>query len=857
MDPVLASSIEFDEYIHRKREVNNSRNPLSILGSSVTSSYRNTNIAAPRNGLDGLNGRRNTNNNVITNRKNNNSGNHENYSPSTYSTHSFKHSWSMHLNSKPLDNKESVNEDLVGTSHTASNHHNTPSKPRWNSSQYDDHDILSLGGVRNVGSKNSHKITKNYTKSSPYSVTDISESDITHNDYHYYDDNDRSGQEFEKQQYDEYIDRYLRNNQAFDMEMVHSPSSSSVSIPVVPSSPDVLRQGSRLTRKLAASSPERILSEFRRRRQKDVLIRLFDRWRRCTWLDRESTKNKETSLQTKSINNLLSRTLKQWHQISLVVAFHHKNMCKKALTILFSNMRSCRRERVNIHRGIHHHVRCSHEYGMFMLQKGAMVARMRNRKAVLGEIALGFRHNKLLNTCWKAWSHRCRLQKDLRVIDEERELRRQLIHSVMGSMRARSANPPAPPNTPIATETSARAFKVGDKTAAQHHDLGLQKARQRLRLRNQQQHPNSESKRCETKVDARSSGSGSKDDVQRQQPQHRDKPSCCPTAEAKASDKRISCRHSNSHMTDNITKEYNDHSAESKGVEGSSHVDENSDTFDNDCKETGTRYCSLDDIPLDDRLERQRFIRRRAEARVALLRKKQKEEQLRKQREADDALERERLDRLRERQEMKEKADKQRNRLTEEEVMEKKRMLNLSHRFRRFQLMTRWGLGPWQRLMASRDESEDKAQRFREDILKERTWSALRAYFKSEKSSRIRREYAQMHLASIHFKKGLLYRVFHAWLLYRRMLKAKAVAVCGHSSKFMVKRRSWKAWQVAFQKVIRTETHRMRLYGVRGDKCTMKHYFSEWCKFREEMLLEKEIQYQTDLTWKRVQTWLL
>lgn len=853
MDAVLASSMEFEEYIRRKREVNDSRNPLSILGSSMSN---NSSSSSSSNRNQSKNKIRNQNTTTTTN-------DNDNLPPApAYSSYSFKHSWSMHLNSN--HHKENDNN--------SSHNHITPTKARWGTSQYDDHDILSLNGGRDGGRGGA--APKNYTKYSPYSVTEIPEPDndndyLSHkHEYKYHSNKSmHSKSEYEKHQYDKYIERYLGSN--MEMDMVNSPSSSTYSPPTTFSPPRNDSSHSESQRKKPApQSPERLVKEFHQRCNKQVLVRVFDRWRRCAWLDREAITNKEITLHNRHVGSVLGRAMKLWHQTYMVISHSNNNMYNKGLYSLFFNMHSCSSERENTHRAIHHHVRQCIERGMLALHRAVMAARVRTRKVVLNEIADRFRDKKILQCCWQGWNRWCNLQHDLKVIEDEREQRRHRIHLLVGTMKARNANPPAPPNTPVppsdtvnhksrtrtaknnnrnnADSEQDESFPDSNSTTTNTTSSSSsisqrvrERSRQRLRMQNQSK--KSESKLSQREREREQERDGHKDDhYDGDAKDHRQRP---PLAEEKEK------------LSVNVDLDVADAKQhESKEVGSKDEMNNEGNDNNND---TNSKYRSLDDIPLEARLERQRFIRSRAEARVAKLRTKQQEDHRRKQEEADEALERERQDKYRERQEMKEKSDKNRRRLTEDEVVERKRMLNLATRFRRFQLLTRFGLGPWQRLLALRDESEDKAMRFRNDTLKERMWMALHAYCKSEKSSRIRREYAQSHLASVHFKKGILRRTLQAWLLYRRLLKAKAVAVSGHSSKFCVKKRAMKAWQVALQKAIRTETHKMRLYASRGDKISMKHYFSAWCKYHEEMILEREIQYRTDMTWKRVQAWLL
>lgn len=172
------------------------------------------------------------------------------------------------------------------------------------------------------------------------------------------------------------------------------------------------------------------------------------------------------------------------------------------------------------------------------------------------------------------------------------------------------------------------------------------------------------------------------------------------------------------------------------------------------------------------------------------------------------------------------------------------------------QLLIRRGLAPLLRLIESARNNWFTAVNFYDDVLLQQAWVALYGFCANKKKERIRKDYRQASLALSHYKSALVRQVFKRWSLHRRMLRAKAVAVTGHFSRFTTNRRAWRAWRDALEKSRRQTVQKLRLAKPQGDRCLLKHCFTRWGEFMRERLLEVEVNARSDYTWAKVKTWL-
>eukprot|EP01039_Chlorochromonas_danica_P000095 gene95-102_t len=187
---------------------------------------------------------------------------------------------------------------------------------------------------------------------------------------------------------------------------------------------------------------------------------------------------------------------------------------------------------------------------------------------------------------------------------------------------------------------------------------------------------------------------------------------------------------------------------------------------------------------------------------------------------------------------------------------EQRRLLDRARVFYQRQLLIRCGLAPWRRFIEETRRLEDRAQRFREEQLMGRIWRALRGYVVSVKTERYRRDHQQTVIASAHFNRSLMRKVWQGWKMYRKVLRAKTIAITGHFSRFTLQRRAWQAWRVAFEKCHRELARAMRAMAPRGRKSVLKHFWRIWMTFYEQCLEEREIQNRAAQKWATVQSWL-
>ena len=252
------------------------------------------------------------------------------------------------------------------------------------------------------------------------------------------------------------------------------------------------------------------------------------------------------------------------------------------------------------------------------------------------------------------------------------------------------------------------------------------------------------------------------------------------------------------------------------------------------------------------RREKVAVLRRQAEERVAKRTEHETEVQrARLRKEEDDIL-------LKVREERALKCDKQRQ--DDARIKERAELLQLaigkSDRFYRKQLLVRRGLSPWVRLMELCRLNRIRAKAFYNDNLLQGAFVSLYAYCQSEKKDRSKKESRQSQVALLFRRKRLLRMAWRGFLLHRRMLKAKAVAVTGHFSRFTVRRRALRAWRIALERTRRALVGKVRAAAPRGDLCSKRFYYRRWQDFLQERLLDREVAARTQAMMSRVKSWL-
>jgi hypothetical protein len=74
--------------------------------------------------------------------------------------------------------------------------------------------------------------------------------------------------------------------------------------------------------------------------------------------------------------------------------------------------------------------------------------------------------------------------------------------------------------------------------------------------------------------------------------------------------------------------------------------------------------------------------------------------------------------------------------------------------------------------------------------------------------------------------------------------------------RFTLCRRSFRAWQIAFERSVRHTTRQLRSVQPRGDRSVLRHFFRQWCAFHAGRLEEREIRHRVNSKWAAVQGWM-
>jgi hypothetical protein len=421
MNPVLASSLEFEEYLAQKRN-----DVFSGLGLEI---HGNKKSKTSRLSTTGSNG-------------NNSSSSSSRKKPPLIQTQTsrskssagppvYKHSWGLHVRNQ----EERFNDDQNHNNSNNSNNKTPPLKQnlnsknaRWKSSVYDDTDVLA--GL-NLDDDNKYNHHNKYR--SPDGVAAISD---THYDadlkYYSIDNykNDENFNQYEKDQYDHYIERYVdsssSNNHHYQQILKTTIDSTITTI-------DEL---------------ENKLEEYMIMKHKQFKIKIFDRWRRCTWLDKQEILQKNEILETSYKTNLRKKCLIQWQQIVTLTRFSKRVAYRRGLLSLWNNLMRQGRNREMTRIGLIQLMRYRQSKAFNKLSDITTIARIKKKEIIVNEIALRFNKRKIKQRCWLTWNNYRILQRDMQAIESEQNERRSRIKNFVGTIKARTAAPPAPPNTP-------------------------------------------------------------------------------------------------------------------------------------------------------------------------------------------------------------------------------------------------------------------------------------------------------------------------------------------------------------------------------------------------------------------------
>lgn len=99
-------------------------------------------------------------------------------------------------------------------------------------------------------------------------------------------------------------------------------------------------------------------------------------------------------------------------------------------------------------------------------------------------------------------------------------------------------------------------------------------------------------------------------------------------------------------------------------------------------------------------------------------------------------------------------------------------------------------------------------------------------------------------------------KVWKAWALYRKLLRAKAKAITGHFSRFVRSKVFFRLWRLMYQRRLRERDLRIKAMVPRGNLCIKRHFWSKWNEFLEESRIEKEVRSRSAHTWVKLQRWM-
>eukprot|EP01041_Mallomonas_annulata_P011679 gene11679-24459_t len=194
---------------------------------------------------------------------------------------------------------------------------------------------------------------------------------------------------------------------------------------------------------------------------------------------------------------------------------------------------------------------------------------------------------------------------------------------------------------------------------------------------------------------------------------------------------------------------------------------------------------------------------------------------------------------------------KQADKDMQSKMMEK--MTQKAHDHYRKQLLVVYGIGPWLRLVNERRLDWEKAVTYHRDYLIQSTWDSLSAYVIARKTERYRMEQRQSHLALAHYRSKLLRLVWNRFHLWKRLLRAKAAAVFGQATMFRPVQKAFSAWKISLERQYRHIAKEMKRMKPLGDRCIMRHVWRQWYQHTVEQRTQREISLRSNMMWSKVQ----
>ena len=100
--------------------------------------------------------------------------------------------------------------------------------------------------------------------------------------------------------------------------------------------------------------------------------------------------------------------------------------------------------------------------------------------------------------------------------------------------------------------------------------------------------------------------------------------------------------------------------------------------------------------------------------------------------------------------------------------------------------------------------------------------------------------------------------VWTQWKLHRKMLKAKVITVSGQMSRHAIRRRAFVAWRISQERRERQRALQILKVALPHSVGVLyRYYLQRWINFVDAMKLDREIQLRSDLTWSKVQGWMV
>jgi hypothetical protein len=106
-------------------------------------------------------------------------------------------------------------------------------------------------------------------------------------------------------------------------------------------------------------------------------------------------------------------------------------------------------------------------------------------------------------------------------------------------------------------------------------------------------------------------------------------------------------------------------------------------------------------------------------------------------------------------------------------------------------------------------------------------------------------------------RRRMLSTLWKKWKSYRKILRAKAIAVTRQILSFGRSMRAFRAWQISFERKRRKEASQISAVRYQQNQMLLGRCLRRWKEYNQEQEFEKEIEERVDVTWAKVQNWLI